>query len=193
MCNYWKYTLGTLKGWYYSKIIQSSSIVILKHISGLILRNVHCAQVVLQIKFNYHFYISKFQTIYLIWTIYKINIELEKVLKKTSEFGFGVMMAHWFWLQVRLAGISQMWKWAIETLNSQKLQSWPRFSLKLTNTTLLTALDCPTVLATLMLLSQTRLCFPWTHSLNINKVMWHRLYAESLGTKSTVFICSDIS
>ncbi len=30
---------------------------------GLILRNVHCVQVVLQIKLNYNFYISKFQAI----------------------------------------------------------------------------------------------------------------------------------
>ncbi len=46
----------TFKDWYYSKIIPSSSIVTLKHTSGLILRNVHCAQLVLLIKFNYNFY-----------------------------------------------------------------------------------------------------------------------------------------
>ncbi len=41
--------------------MQSSSTVTLKRILGLILRNVHCAQVVglLQIKFNYNFDISK--------------------------------------------------------------------------------------------------------------------------------------
>ncbi len=49
---------------YYSKTIQSSSIETLKHILGLILRNVHCAHtVVLHIKFNYNFYISKSRAI----------------------------------------------------------------------------------------------------------------------------------
>ncbi len=43
---------------YYSKIKQS--ILTLKHILGLIFRNVHCVQVVLQIKFNYNFYVSMF-------------------------------------------------------------------------------------------------------------------------------------
>ncbi len=38
--------------------MQSSSMVSLKHILGLILRNVHCAQVALQIMLNYIFYIS---------------------------------------------------------------------------------------------------------------------------------------
>ncbi len=40
------------------KIIQSLSKVILKHILSLILRNVHCAQVVRQIQFHYNFYFS---------------------------------------------------------------------------------------------------------------------------------------
>ncbi len=59
--NYCKYTSGTLafKDRYYSTIMQSSLIVTLKHILGLILRNVRCAQVVLQIMFNYDFYINK--------------------------------------------------------------------------------------------------------------------------------------
>ncbi len=43
----------------YSKIIQSSSKVTLKHILGLILRKVHCAQEVCQIKFNYNVYIIR--------------------------------------------------------------------------------------------------------------------------------------
>ncbi len=46
------------KDQYYSKIKQSSSIVTLKHILG-VLRNMHFAQVVFQMTFNYNVYISK--------------------------------------------------------------------------------------------------------------------------------------
>ncbi len=56
---YFRYTLSILH--LKTDIIQFSSKVTLKHILLLILRNMHCAQVVRQIKFNYNFYISKFQ------------------------------------------------------------------------------------------------------------------------------------
>ncbi len=36
------------------KIIQSSSIVTLKHILDSILRKVHCAQIIWQVKFNHN-------------------------------------------------------------------------------------------------------------------------------------------
>ncbi len=53
---YFRYTLNILhlKTDIIQKIIQSSSVETLKHMLGLMLRNVHCAQVVLQIKFNYN-------------------------------------------------------------------------------------------------------------------------------------------
>ncbi len=57
----WRFPLNILHlKTYYSKIIQSLLIVTLKHILGLILRNGHCAQVILQIKYtgNFLFLIS---------------------------------------------------------------------------------------------------------------------------------------
>ncbi len=64
--NYCKYTPGTLI--LHLKIIQSSSIVTLKCILGLILRNVHCAQVVLQISLERYVskYVNRFE-LYLVW------------------------------------------------------------------------------------------------------------------------------
>ncbi len=52
-CKYTSSKYFPFKDQYCKKIIQSSSIVTLKHILSLILRNMHCAHVALQIKFNY--------------------------------------------------------------------------------------------------------------------------------------------
>ncbi len=54
---YFRYTLSILH--LKTDIIQFSSKVTLKHIFDLILKNVHCAQVVRQIKLKYNVYISK--------------------------------------------------------------------------------------------------------------------------------------
>ncbi len=79
---YFRYTLDIshLKTNINKKIIQSSSLVTLKHILGLILGNVNCAQVVLQIKLNYDFislslegyaskYVNRFE-LYLVFNQY---------------------------------------------------------------------------------------------------------------------------
>ncbi len=72
---YWRYTLNILhlKTDIITKIIQTSSIVILKHILGLILRNVHCAQV---IKLYISNKIRSYNWTILVWTKCILNILL---------------------------------------------------------------------------------------------------------------------
>ncbi len=66
--------------------IQSSSIVTLKHILGLISRNVHSTQVVLQVKFNYNFYTSKSWAM----TLCVFSNLIEKKLQYNAEHNWRV-------------------------------------------------------------------------------------------------------